>query len=99
MTRDFAILASLCFSLALSGALLAESPQNQPSNTAARPASEHRAVLDRVLRLLSQPAGQDRRPSARYPRSRGRADCCGNLGESHPQAESRDDASCRTTKT
>ncbi|MET1082649.1 MAG: hypothetical protein ABWY12_06285, partial [Burkholderiales bacterium] len=47
MTRDFAILAGLCFSLALSGALLAESPKSQPSNTAARAASEHRAVLDR----------------------------------------------------
>ena len=47
MTRTSRSLAGLCFSLALSGALLAESPKNQPSNTAARAASEHRAVLDR----------------------------------------------------
>ena len=47
MTRDVAILAGLCFSLALSATLLAQSPRNQPADTAARPASEHRAVLDR----------------------------------------------------
>ena len=32
MTRDVAILASLCFGLVLSGTLLAQSPRTQPSN-------------------------------------------------------------------
>ena len=72
----------------------ARAAQTAPAPEAAT-AAEQRALLDKVLRHVPQPAGQDGRAHARHRRHRAPRRVAGDVGEGRPHAADRFDAANR----